>query len=155
MRERIENHYWKLRRYYWKYKFLIRKAAVTAINSVSSKTLPFRKARSLLYWKSKRGYDNGRVFFIRQFWKIKAVFDYVAGYFIGYLRHFTVIGYWKLHRLFKFLKAKAHVILEKLKRSGSIKNAPVFYPLKKVYWFFNYQAQKRIYPVFRKKTKID
>lgn len=147
MRERIINHYWKLRRYYWKYKFVIRKAIITAIEAAATVKLPYRQGRSMLYWKARRGYDNSRVFVIRLFWKLKGIFDYVRGYGVGYFRHFTVIGYWKLHRFINFLKAESAGALAK-----TLKDSVIFYPIKKSYWFFSYQIQKRI---FKKKTKID
>lgn len=133
MRERITNYYWKLRRHYWKYKFAIRKAMKIAFEYISSV--------KMAYWKARKAYGVGRLFLIRLFWKTKGALHYISGYCVGHIRHFAVLGYWGLRR-------RINSLLEA--RPGTL-----FHAIKKTYWFLSYQVQKRIFPIFRKKTRKD
>ena len=205
MRERLINQYWKFRRYYWKYKFLIRKVLITSYESISSIRLPFGKIRSTIYWKAfslstsiywkfRKTYDISRLFVIRSLWKLKAVLNYVTGYSLGYCRHFAVRGYWKFRKMYDIsrlfvirslwkLKAVLNYVTGyslgycrhfavrgywKFRRNADYLNEAgpgillqmrktkiIFHPFKKAYWFLSYQAQKRIFSIFRKNTKSD
>ncbi len=144
MRERIVNYYWKLRRYYWKYKFAIRKPMIL--------TFEYMLSVKLLYWKARKAYDIGRLFLIRLFWKIKGALNYVSGYCVGYIRHFSVTGYWKIRHFSVIGYWKLRRLINRL---AELRPTKFFYPFKKTYWFLSYQVQKRLFPIFRKKTRND